>query len=165
MENKISNPKVTVIVPIYNTDIYIFTMFADGNIVTKIIVQIHGCYYHYRRNNSSSITHGYGKNAVYQMINCASQLSDFFSSQPDATEYKEVTTFIKYLAKINLITDTYRGIIDYKKTFPDVKLPPKKFDKSAFSSKGLIRYYFVRYHFAWLFVLLYKIINRINVFR
>ena len=118
-----------------------------------------GHYYHYRRNNTNSITHGYGKSAVMQMICCAKNLSDFFQSKPDGEEYKETVRFIQYLAKINLITDSYSGIKEYRNTFPEVKSLPQNFDKSSFSTKGLIRYYFVENHLSWLFVSLFKILS------
>lgn len=140
-------------------------MWEDNGLMYRVfyyaqgLTQVRGTYYNYNRCNEGSITSGYGKDAVNQMIKCAQLLTDFFQSKPDAVEFAECISFIQYLAKINLIATDFSGIKQFNSIFPETKNPPSGFDRNAFSYKGKIRYFFVKYHLAWLFVMMFKVKN------
>lgn len=140
-------------------------MWEDNGLMYRVfycangLAQVRDSYYNYNRCNEGSITTGYGRKAVEQMIECASLLTDFFESKPDAAEFVNCVQFIQYLAKINLITTDFSDIKRFNSTFPKTKYPPSGFDKNAFSVKGKIRLFLVEYHLAWLFILIFKLIK------
>lgn len=138
-------------------------MWEDNGLMYRVfycakgLAQVRDSYYNYNRCNEGSITSGYGRKAVEQMIECASLLTEFFESKPDADDFVNSVQFIQYLAKINLITSDFSGIREFKSLFPKTKHPPRGFDKNAFSAKGRFRFCMVKYHLSWLFVLMFKI--------
>lgn len=107
------------------------------------------------------MTHGYGKGAVEQMIACARQIDAFFKSKPDYKEFEKTVLALKFLARINLVTDSYEGLREYHLTFPESNAIIPEIDLNAFSKKGKIRFLFVKHRLAWLFVTLFKIKNLI----
>ncbi len=121
------------------------------------LIQVRGTYYYYNRCNESSLSIGYKDNSVQQMIRCATYLTDFFQSKPDANEFKKSVQFIQFCAKINLITTKFSGIKKFKSTFPETISLPEEYDKCAFSPRGRLRLFFVEHHLTALFVLLFKI--------
>lgn len=128
----------------------------------KGLAQIDDATYHYFRGNKQAITHGYGRAAVNQMITCASYLYDFFKNKPDFKDYEKTTLAIKFLARINLITTAFSGLREYYKLFPESDAIIPYINNNAFSSKGIIRFKFVKYHLAWMFVILYKLASWIK---
>lgn len=140
-------------------------MWEDNGLMLRVfyyakgLAQIDDATYHYFRGNEQALTHSYGRNAVDQMIQCAYYLYDFFKEKKDFEEYEKTALAIKFLARINLITTTFSGLKEYYKLFPESDVIIPHIGKMAFSSKGIIRYYFVRYHLEGLFIFIFKIIS------
>lgn len=139
-------------------------MWEDNGLFARLfyyaekVVQIHGkIFYHYNRTNVNAMTRGYGIKQVEQMIGIAENIENFFLSRPDANEYQRTIDAFKYLARINLISDSFTNYKRFKKTFPNCKYITSVLDRSAFSSKGLIRFHMVRVGLAPLFILMFKI--------
>ena len=86
-----------------------------------------------------------------------SVLDKFFSEREDATNFTKTVNAVKYLAKLNLITTSYRGIREFKEFYPESEEAKRYISLNAFSTKGKIRFLFVKYNMAWLFVTLFKI--------
>ena len=91
------------------------------------------------------------------MIGIAERLSSFFESVPDAQIFYKTKLAFQFLAKINHITDTFKGLKDYHRYFPEADRIIKEIDINAFSQKGRIRFYFVKHHISILFVILMKL--------
>ena len=142
-------------------------MWEDNGLFLRIfyyangLSSINGAVYHYNRSNNNAMTHGYGKSSVEQMIACAYQIDVFFKSKPDYKEFEKTVLALKFFARINLITDSYKGLREYYSTFPESNSIISEIDLNAFSKKGKIRYLFVKYRMAWLFVAMFKIKNLI----
>ena len=140
-------------------------MWEDNGLFLRIfyyangLSSINGVVYHYNRANTNAMTHGYGKSAVEQMIACAQQIDSFFKSKPDYKEFEKTVLALKFFARINLITDSYKGLHEYYSTFPESNSIISEIDLNAFSRKGKIRYLFVKHGMAWLFVTMFKIKN------
>lgn len=138
-------------------------MWEDNGLMTRVfyysdkVSSIHGSYYHYNRANIASITSGYGDKQVNQMIGVAELLTEFFESKPDSEEYRKTIMAFQFLAKINLITDSFSGIKEYKTIFPGVEDIASELDTKAFSIKGRMRFYLVRWNLSWLFVCMFKV--------
>lgn len=122
----------------------------------KRVSSVTGTAYHYNHTNMAATTAGYGRSAVDQMLKCADLLGKFFVEKDDAQEYVKTVNAVKYLAKLNLITTEYAGIREFKQTFPESDEAVNYISLNAFSTKGKIRFLFVKYHLAWLFVTLFK---------
>ena len=144
-------------------------MWEDNGLFARLfyyadkVAQIHGGpLYHYNRTNVNAMTSGYGIKQIEQMAGVASNLSDFFSTKPDAERYSKTVNAFKYLARINLITDSFANYHRFKKTFPESKYIASELDRYAFSSKGRIRFNMVRYGLAPLFILMFKLKNCIS---
>lgn len=127
--------------------------YADG------LSKIDDAFYHYNRGNSSAMTNGYGQEAVNQMIDCAKQIDIFFREKNDFQLFEKTDLALKFYARINLITDNFAGLKEYKSTFPESNkiIPQLKLD--AFSLKGKIRFFAVKYKFTRLFVIFFKLKN------
>lgn len=141
-------------------------MWEDNGLFARLfyyagkIVQIHGGpLYHYNRTNANAMTAGYGIKQVEQMIGIARNLSEFFEAQPDGEEFRKTVDAFKYLARINLITDSFSNYRLFKKTFPESKNIAFKLDRKAFSAKGRFRFDMVRFGLAPLFILMFKLKN------
>lgn len=140
-------------------------MWEDNGLMYRIfyyangLSQVEGVCYHYNRSNAGAITHGYGIAAVNQMIDCAQRIESFFKTQQDYIRYEKSILALKFLARINLITDSFSGLKEYKRTFPETDqiVPYIAFD--SFSTKGRIRFLCVKYHLSCLFISLFKIRN------
>ena len=143
-------------------------MWEDNGLFLRIfyyangLSSINGAAYHYNKVNINAMTHGYGKSAVEQMIACAQQIDVFFKSKPDYKEFEKTVLALKFFARINLITDSYKGLREYYSTFPESNSIIPEIDLNAFSRKGKIRYLFVKHGMAWLFVAMFKIKNLIR---
>ena len=103
------------------------------------------------------MTNGYGRGAVDQMIKCANELDAFFKSKPDAAKFEKTIKTIKFMAKLNLVTTRFNWLREFYRLFPESNGAVKWIGLDAFSKKGKIRFLFVKYHLAWLFVLMFKI--------
>lgn len=105
------------------------------------------------------MTNGYGQEAVNQMIDCAKQIDIFFREKNDFQLFEKTDLALKFYARINLITDNFAGLKEYKSTFPESNkiIPQLKLD--AFSLKGKIRFFAVKYKFTRLFVIFFKLKN------
>lgn len=137
-------------------------MWEDNGLMLRVfyyakrLSQTDGSVYHYNQANTGAITNGYGRNAVDQMIRCAKLLGEFFESKADGNKYQKTVKTIKYLAKLNLVTTRYDWLKEYYILFPESDEAVKWIGLDAFSTKGKIRFLFVKYHLAWLFVTLFK---------
>ena len=140
-------------------------MWEDNGLMTRvmyfggILSRIENSYYHYNKENITAMTAGYGEKQVAQMIGVAEHLTEFFQSRPDAEEFQKTVMAFQFLAKINLITNQWKGLCQYHHTFPGAERIMPELDINAFSLKGKIRFWFVRLHLAWLFILFYKCAN------
>ena len=138
-------------------------MWEDNGVMMRIfyygrnLAQIHDSYYHYNRTNQNAITADYGKDQVIQMITVAQYLTDFFEVLSDAKNYAKTVQAVQFLAKINLISDDFQGLKQFYSIFPGAEAIISELDLHAFSHKGLCRFYMVLWHFAWLFILMFKI--------
>lgn len=140
-------------------------MWEDNGLMLRVLYyankvsSIKGPAYHYNQTNINAMTVGYGRDAVGQMLKCADLLDQFFARQKDAIRYVKTVNAIKFLAKLNLITTEYKGIIEFKKTYPESNEAINYISLNAFSPKGKIRFLFLKYHLSWLFVSLFKVVN------
>ena len=140
-------------------------MWEDNGLMLRILYHanrvssISGPAYHYNHTNMGAMTASYGRSAVDQMLKCADLLDKFFSEKNDAQEYVKTVNAVKYLAKLNLITTDYKGIREFKQIYPESNEAANYISLDAFSIKGKIRFLFVKYHFAWLFVTMFKCIT------
>lgn len=140
-------------------------MWEDNGLMLRVlyhagkISSITGPAYHYNHTNMGAMTASYGRSAVDQMIKCADLLDKFFVEKEDAQDYAKTVNALKYLAKLNLITTEYKGIREFKQLFPESNEAARYISLNAFSTKGKIRFLFVKYHLAWLFVSLFKAQN------
>lgn len=144
-------------------------MWEDNGLFARLfyyadkIVQIHGGpLYHYNRANINAMTAGYGIRQVEQMIGIAEHLSGFFASKPDAEDYQKTVDAFKYLARINLITDSWKNYKRFRKTFPESKYISSQLDPNAFSAKGRFRFNLIRFGLAPIFIIMFKVRNFIN---
>lgn len=140
-------------------------MWEDNGLFARIfyyadkVVQVHGPVYHYNRCNVSAMTAGYGINQVNQMIAVARNLTDFFEKKPDAADFRKTVYAFQYLAKLNLVTDSFSKYRLYRELFPESNSIVKDLDREAFTNKGRLRFNLVRLGFAPLFILAFKIKN------
>ena len=138
-------------------------MWEDNGLMLRLfyyarrLSQIKGAVYHYNRANANAMTSGYGRNAINQMIRCSELLAEFFDSKPDAAEYRKTVLTLKFLAKLNLVTTRYDWLKEYYALFPESNVAKSWISLDAFSAKGKLRFLFVKYHLAWLFVALFKV--------
>ena len=139
-------------------------MWEDNGLFARLfyyadkIAQIHGgSLYHYNRTNVNAMTSGYGLKQVEQMIGIASNLSDFFEKQPDGERFRKTVDAFKYLARINLVTDSFTNYRRFKRTFPESKYIASELDRGAFSAKGHFRFIMVKSGLAPLFILMFKL--------
>lgn len=146
-------------------DIYPFegvNMWEDNGLMLRILYYanklsgVQGCAYHYNKANLNAISASYGREIVNQMLKCADLLGGFFSNKTDASQFVKTVNALKYLAKLNLITTEYKDIREFKRIFPESNEAVNYISLDAFSIKGKIRFLFVKYHLAWLFVTLFK---------
>ena len=137
-------------------------MWEDNGLMLRVLYyanrvsSVTGTAYHYNHTNMAATTAGYGRSAVDQMLKCADLLGKFFVEKSDAKDYVKTANAVKYLAKLNLITTEYKGIREFKQTYPESDEAVNYISLNAFSTKGKIRFLFVKYHMAWLFVTLFK---------
>lgn len=138
-------------------------MWEDNGLMMRVMYhakglsRIDGPVYHYNQANINAMTNGYGRGAVDQMIKCANELDAFFKSKPDATKFEKTIKTIKFMAKLNLVTTRFNWLREFYRLFPESNDAVKWIGLDAFSKKGKIRFLFVKYHLAWLFVLMFKI--------
>lgn len=144
-------------------------MWEDNGLMSRIfyfskkISHLSGPVYHYNRCNGGAMTSGYGIRQVNQMIAIAENLDKFFSSKPDAKDYEKTVNAFKYLAKINLITDSFANYRKFRSIFPECDGIAKELDPKAFSCRGRFRFYMVRFGFAKAFILMFKIKNTLRM--
>ena len=137
-------------------------MWEDNGLMFRVLYyadkvsSIHGSAYHYNHTNNAATTASYGRQQVNQMLKCADLLDKFFVEKEDAIRFRKSINTIKYLAKLNLITTSYKGIREFKDFYPESNEAVNYISLNAFSTKGKIRFLFVKYHMAWLFVTLFK---------
>ena len=140
-------------------------MWEDNGLLLRLfyyaqgISYINKAVYHYNRMNMAAMTKGYGRDAVAQMIHCANRIDEFFRSKPDFKRFEKTVLALKFYARINLITDSFKELRTYYSTFPESDVIIPKINLEAFSQKGQVRFLFVKYHFAWLFVMMFKVKN------
>lgn len=140
-------------------------MWEDNDLMTRCfyysnkIVKINDVAYHYNRRNANAITSAYGIRQVEQMITVANHLSDFFETKKDGENFRRTVDAFKYLARINLVTDSFSNYRRYKNTFPECKYIASELDSEAFSKRGRTRNLMVRIGLAPLFILMFKAYN------
>lgn len=143
-------------------------MWEDNGLMLRVFYyakgfsQIEGPVYHYNQVNSGAMTNDYSRNKIDQMIKCARLIGDFFENKPDGTKYKKTVLSLKFLAKLNLVTTRYDRLEEFYKIFPESNVAADWIRLNAFSRKGKIRFLFVKYHLAWLFVTLFKMKEFLN---
>ena len=140
----------------------LINMWEDNGLMHRVlyysenVVSVSNCGYHYNRINASSITNSYTRSAINQMIACANLLEDFYDTRPDASRYESTRDILKYLARINLVTDNLTDFELYKLTFPETDRILEEVPRTAFSNRGYLRFLFVKNNLGRLFVLLNK---------
>lgn len=140
-------------------------MWEDNGLMARLfyfghkLAQIHGPCYHYNRTNVNAMTAGYGIKQVEQMIGIAENLTTFFRSKTDAHEFEKTVLAFQFLARINLVTCSFTNLRRYYNTFKGSESIIKELDVEAFSRKGRFRFCMVKWHLAWLFVLMFKVRN------
>ena len=140
-------------------------MWEDNGLMSRIFYHatklsvVRDSYYHYNRTNLGAMTNGYGQKAVRQMIGIAEHLTEFFESKLDAEDFRKTIMAFQFLAKLNLITDSFSRIKEYHTLFPGAESIASELDPGAFSAKGRFRFNMLRHHFTWLFVLMFKVKN------
>lgn len=138
-------------------------MWEDNGLMFRVfyyakkLSQIDGSVYHYNQANVNAMTHGYGRKAVDQMIRCATLLEIFFSEKSDFGEFKNTVYALQLLAKLNLVTTRFDWLREFYQLFPESNQIIHSIGLNAFSTRGKIRFLFVKYHLGWLFVLLFKL--------
>lgn len=138
-------------------------MWEDNGLMLRVfyyangLSQIDGPVYHYNQINMSAMSSGYGRKSIDQMMKCATLLGEFFDSKPDGEKYRKTVLTLKYLSKLNLVTTRYDWLKEFQQEFPESNVAAKWIGLDAFSSKGKIRFLFVKYRLAWLFVTLFKV--------
>lgn len=115
--------------------------------------------YHYNQTNINAISANLGRREINQMIECAKFLDNFFSNKNDGYRYRKTINSVKYLAKLNLVTTRFDLLDEFHHLFPESNEAVNYISLNAFSTKGRIRFLFVKYHLAWLFVILFKFVN------
>lgn len=142
-------------------------MWEDNGLLLRLfyygkgLSSIDGAYYHYNHTNQNALTNGYGEKAVSQMLECAYLVHSFLEEKPDYKRYENTALALKFFARINLVTDSFTNLRKYYRTYTESDAIIHYISTNAFSSKGKIRFWFVRHHLAWLFVLLFKAKNMI----
>lgn len=142
-------------------------MWEDNGLMTRLFYHcnklevITGVFYHYNRANQNAMTAGYGEKQVRQMIGIANNLGEFFESQADYKDFENTALAFKYLAKLNLVTDSYTKYREFKKIFPESNKIRKYIPLHSFSTKGKIRFLMVKYKLGLLFVTLFKAYNKL----
>lgn len=143
-------------------------MWEDNGLMMRVMYhakglsQIEGSVYHYNQANITAMTSGYGREAINQMIKCANELDAFFKSKPDTAKFEKTIKTIKFMAKLNLVTARFDWLREFHCLFLESNEAVKWIGLDAFSNKGKIRFFFVKYHLAWLFVLMFKIKNSLT---
>jgi glycosyltransferase involved in cell wall biosynthesis len=139
-------------------------MWEDNGLFLRIFYYAKGlsyisndAVYHYNRDNVNAMTNGYGRTAIDQMIDCARRIESFFQDKPDFQLFEKTVLALKFYARINLVTDSYRSLQEYRRTFPESDAIISSINLNAFSAKGKIRFLAVKYKMAWLFVTLFKV--------
>lgn len=144
-------------------------MWEDNGLLARLfyyaknVCQIRGVYYHYNRTNENALTQGYGEKQINQMIGTAEKITEFFVSKPDAKDFEMTVYAFQFLARVNLITDSFQNLKKFRTTFKGSEKVIPYLDYNAFSPKGKIRFFMVKYYLAWLFVLLFKINNLLKL--
>ena len=137
-------------------------MWEDSGLMLRIlyyankISRVQGTAYHYNQTNLNAISASYGRAEIEQMIKCTDLLDKFFSEKHDAQQYVKTINSVKYLAKLNLVTTRFDWLKEFYFLYPESNEAVNYISLNAFSTKGKIRFLFVKYHLAWLFVLLFK---------
>lgn len=138
-------------------------MWEDNGLISRVfyfaskISYVSDAAYYYNRTNINAITSGYGIKQIEQMISIATHLSTFFDELNDCDRFRKTSDAFKYLARINLITDSFKNYKRFKKTFPECKYIAQELDKRAFSAKGRFRFLMVKSGLAPLFILMFKL--------
>lgn len=134
-------------------------LFARLFYFAKQVHQVHGSRYHYNRMNVNAMTSIYKYPQIKQMVEIAKNLSDFFESKPDSISFEKTVNAFKFLAKINLITDSFKLYNEYKNTFVGAEKIMSELDRNAFSRKGQFRFNMVRFGLAKIFIIMFKFRN------
>lgn len=137
-------------------------MWEDNGLMLRVFYyakgfsQIEGPAYHYNQANQGAMTNGYTRDKIDQMLKCAHLIACFFESKPDGEKYLKTVLTLKYLAKLNLVSYRYNWLKEFYQIFPESDVAADWINLKAFSKKGKIRFLFVKYHLAWLFVFIFK---------
>ena len=123
------------------------------------IAFINDAAYHYNQANLNAITATFGRLEINQMLNCAKLIDAFYANKPDKEAYLKSVNAVKFLAKLYLVTTRFDWLKEFYEVFPESDEAVKYVSLNAFSTKGKIRFLFVKYHIAWLFVILFKTFN------
>lgn len=120
------------------------------------LTQIDNAYYHYNRTNINATTFGVSRKGVDQLMNAAQLVTDFFKSKPDYKDYEKTCHALQYIAKLDLVNTRFDWLRDFHHLFTESDYIKKDLSRYTFSKRGAFRFWFVKHHLAWLFVLMYK---------
>ena len=140
-------------------------MWEDNGLFLRLfyyatkVTNITGVYYHYNKQNDTSLSSTYGEESVRQMIEVAKNVTEFYSSAYDKNRFDRSIKALQFYARINLVTDSFKKLRDYRKTFPNCIDIIPHIQIQVFSPRAAIRFRFVKLHLEWLFVLLFKMRN------
>lgn len=140
-------------------------LWEDNGLMLRVFYYVNkisfitGAVYHYNQANINAISANVGRSEINQMIECARRLEEFFAYKSDRDRYLKTINSIKYLAKLNLVTNRFDWLKEFYTLFPECNEAVKYISLNAFSTKGKIRFLFVKYHLAWLFVTLFKVVS------
>ena len=126
------------------------------------LTQIDNAVYHYNRTNLGAVTSQVNRKSVDRLIRAAGLVTDFFKAQPDYEEYKKTCLVLQYFAKLDLVNTSFEWLKDFHKIYPKSDAIVNELSLMSFSSKGRFRFWFVKHHLAWLFVLMFKVYSKIK---
>lgn len=142
-------------------------MWEDNGLMYRLfyyaekVAQINDSFYHYNRANVTSITYR-NYSGADSMIRCADLLADFFSSKPNGDEFYDMILTLKYIAKLELVADSYANVKRFLSIYPEANKKAKLIDKNSFSKQGRIRFWFATNNLCYVFVFFFRSYLSIN---
>ena len=118
-----------------------------------------GVAYHYFRMNPNSITTGSGEWIAEQLIENISRVSEFFRQKEDGEEFERIINIYKYMARLFLVSDSYKKYFKFLKTFPESKKAAHDVNPSTLNRPMRMKLKLIRSGFGLLYITLFKIIK------
>ena len=123
----------------------------------KGLTQISDAVYHYNRTNLAAVTQQVNQKSIDQLVHSATLINEFFEAQPDYEDYRKTCLALKYIAKLDYVNTRFDWLKIFNNTFPESDVIAKELSEGTFSPRGRFRFWFVKHHLAWLFVLMFKV--------